>query len=468
MRDSTPAREVIMVASLAMFLLGFCDDIRPLGPTCKLVGQVLISAAVTCCGVGLELNSLPFAGGTLHLGSWGGILTVVWLVSLTNLINLIDGMDSLAGGICLMLTIVNATVAHHAGNFELLAYGMAGGLIGFLCFNFPPARVYLGDGGAYFLGFQIGLYSIVNSHNGKEFSALVAPLFVAALPAIDTVLTLTRRALRGLPLFRPDRKHLHHRLLAMGGSRLKLVLRVHALNFLFLLMGLAAFWSKGRWLPMLLGAAALLLLICAGSCGFSRRWFAVHRVVRSSLLMREQVRYALALARWLELESKRRSGPDEFWPDLVFAADKLGFTALRLTLKGHQRVWRSRPNIGGAAWRHFDGSTACYGRLEFGVPCCPLGDSDRTFACDHDSRCEERPGRCLADPRVFETISDLLAEAWSKAAARWHGQQIPPPLRPKGFRHKLARSNEFAHISSALKDGVHGFAFKLGRDERNE
>ncbi len=288
-RLSTPGRNGAVLASLAMFGLGFWDDVKPVGARGKLLGQVLISTAVCLCGIGIQQFKIPFTEHIIQLGQWGVILTVLWLVAMTNLINLIDGIDGLAGGICLMLMVLIAFVAHQSGNFELLAAGMAGALLGFLWFNFPPARIYLGDGGAYFLGFQIGLFSLINSHKGTVVAALVAPLFVLALPLLDTTLAILRRGLRGLPIFRPDRRHIHHHLIGMGLSRRKVVLWVYAITLVFLGMGLLAFWSRGHLVPVLLGLAALLLLFCAGKLNFSREWFAVGRVVGNSLGMRQEI-----------------------------------------------------------------------------------------------------------------------------------------------------------------------------------
>ncbi|HPC62552.1 MAG TPA: MraY family glycosyltransferase, partial [Verrucomicrobiota bacterium] len=214
-RAGTAGRNVVVLSSLAMFALGFWDDIRPLGARNKLIGQILIAAGVYVLGVSITQFKIPFSGEIIDLGPWGAVLTILWLVGLTNLINLIDGADGLAGGICLMLMLLIAFVGHQHGNFELLAAGMAGALLGFLWFNFPPARLYLGDGGAYFLGFQIGLFSLANSHKGTVIAALVAPLFVLALPIVDTGLAILRRGLRGLPVWRPDRQHIHHRLIQM-------------------------------------------------------------------------------------------------------------------------------------------------------------------------------------------------------------------------------------------------------------
>ena len=223
-RAKIPGRLVVLLSSLAMFALGFWDDLKPLGAKRKLLGQIAIALTVCAFGIGIQKFKIPFTSTILDLGGWGVFLTVLWLVGMTNLINLIDGVDGLAGGICLMLMGLLAYVGHDSGSFECLVSGMAGALLGFLWFNFPPARVYLGDSGAYFLGFQIGLFAIINSHKGTIFAALVAPLFVLALPILDTTLAILRRGLRGLPIFRADRRHLHHHLLQMGLSRRRVVL----------------------------------------------------------------------------------------------------------------------------------------------------------------------------------------------------------------------------------------------------
>ena len=206
-----------------MFALGFWDDLKPLGAKRKLLGQIAIALTVCAFGMGIQKFKIPFTSTILDLGGWGVLLTVLWLVGMTNLINLIDGVDGLAGGICLMLMGLLAYVGHDSGGFECLVSGMAGALIGFLWFNFPPARVYLGDSGAYFLGFQIGLFALINSHKGTVLAAMVAPLFVLALPILDTSLAILRRGLRGLPIFRADKRHLHHHLLHMGLSRRRVV-----------------------------------------------------------------------------------------------------------------------------------------------------------------------------------------------------------------------------------------------------
>jgi UDP-GlcNAc:undecaprenyl-phosphate GlcNAc-1-phosphate transferase len=338
-RAKTPGWLVVLLSSLAMFTLGFWDDLKPLGAKRKLLGQIAIALTVCAFGIGIQKFRVPFTPTIFDLGSWGVVLTVLWLVGMTNLINLIDGVDGVAGGICLMLMGLLAYVGHDNGSYECLVSGIAGALIGFLWFNFPPARIYLGDGGAYLLGFQIGLFSIINSHKGTVFAALVAPLFVLALPILDTTLAILRRGLRGLPIFRADRRHLHHHLLQMGLSRRKVVFYFYGVTLVFLAMGIAAYWSRGHLIPLLMGAGTLLLLLCAGKLRFSRSWFTVGRVVGESLDMRRETQYALTLTHWLELEGGRRHSAEELWSDLVFAVQRLGYTSAKLVLADGQRAW---------------------------------------------------------------------------------------------------------------------------------
>jgi UDP-GlcNAc:undecaprenyl-phosphate/decaprenyl-phosphate GlcNAc-1-phosphate transferase len=382
----------------------------------------LIAAAVCAFGIGIQRFKIPFSERIVDLGGWGVLLTILWLVGMTNLINLIDGVDGLAGGICLMLMALLAYVGHQSGSFELLVAGMAGALLGFLWFNFPPARIYLGDGGAYFLGFQIGLFAIVSSNKGTVFAALAAPLFVLALPIVDTALAILRRGLRGLPIFRPDRRHLHHHLLEMGLSRRKVVLYFYAVTLIFLVMGFVAFWSRGHWIPVLLGLATLLLLLCAGKLHFSRHWFAVGRVVGNSLEMRQEIHYALTLMHWLTLEGGRRDSAEELWSDLVLAAQRLSYCSVKMTLADGQRVWEQahgcQPTR--SVVQALQGGR--FGTLELMARFCVV-EADSPPGTPE---CERPFCPCVSDGRVFEIISELLAEGWVKAVSKLkEGDQTP-------------------------------------------
>jgi UDP-GlcNAc:undecaprenyl-phosphate GlcNAc-1-phosphate transferase len=431
-RLHTPARPVLLLGSLAMFALGFRDDFKPLGAKRKLLGQVLIALAVAAFGISIQHFKIPFTSTILDLGGWGVVLTVVWLVGMTNLINLIDGADGLAGGISLMLMILLTFVSYQSGNLELLAPGMAGALFAFLWFNFPPARVYLGDGGAYFLGFQIGLFSILNSHKGTVFAALAAPLFVLALPILDTSLAILRRGLRGLPIFRADRRHLHHHLLTMGMSRRRVVIFFYGLTAIFLTLGLVAYWSRGKLIPVLLGVGTLILLLCAARFRFSRGWFDVGRMVGTSLEMRQEIAYALSLTRWLTLEGGRCRSTEEIWSGLVFAAERLGYCSVKVTLADGKRVWE-RANVcsapgAGPGYAHPTRAIVQslhggrLGILELIAPACAASPNPLA----PPSQCQKSFCPCIGDDNVAEIVSELLAEGWVKAVTQLqHGDHTP-------------------------------------------
>ena len=403
---------VMVGGALAMFAVGFWDDLKPLGAKRKLLAQVLIAVAVHYLGLRIEVVSIPFHDGAVQLGNYSMAATVVWLVALTNLINLIDGLDGLAAGISLMLMSLMVYVGYTTESYPLLTCGVAGSLVGFLIFNFPPAKIHLGDGGAYFLGFLMGELTIASSHKGTLLAAMVAPLFVLALPILDVSLAILRRGLRGLPIFRADRSHLHHRLLEMGLSRRRAVLGMYIFTMGFLLLGLVAFRSRVQLLPILEGIAMLLVLLAMSRMKFSRRWFNLGEMLRHSLRMREDIALAMALSRWLALEGRRVASPEEFWTALRFAAERLGFCEVRLQLGAGERCWKKIGGAGADVHRvQFDFRGAGAGIIEFGAGKPPGGN------------CPTAPTAVgLADERTFEVISELLAESWHKASLHLYGQ----------------------------------------------
>jgi UDP-GlcNAc:undecaprenyl-phosphate GlcNAc-1-phosphate transferase len=409
---------VMILGCVAMFMVGFLDDLKPLGAKRKLLTQIGIAAGVAAMGLKVDTFSVPFAGVKLELGWWSYLVTVLWLVSLTNLINLVDGVDGLAGGICLMLMALLAYMGGVQCNLNLMAAGMVGALAGFLCFNFPPARIYMGDGGAYFLGFLIGVSTIISSQKGTVVAALIAPLFVLALPLLDTSLAILRRGVHGLPIFRPDRQHIHHRLLETGVSQRKVVLGIYAFTAVFLVMGFMVFWSKGLWIPNLAGLAVLILLLLAGQLNFTREWFAVGRVLGNSLQVRQEIQYALALTQWLTLEGARCPRLDSLWESLVFAARKLGFNYVRLTLEDGERIWQDTTERRAMPLRRADVLNGQYGALELGARI--LAETPATTPeGDAPSLAIETDEQGISDQRAFNIIADLLAEGWVKSARRW-------------------------------------------------
>jgi len=386
----------VIFCSLAMFLLGFWDDIHPLTARTKLLGQVLIAAAVWVLGTRIQWLPIPLTGRVVELGPWGFWITVVWLVGMTNLVNLVDGIDGLAGGISLFAVVLITLVGWHTGMTDLLTCGLAGALLGFLLFNFPPARIFLGDGGAYFVGFQIGLCSILNSRQGMNSAVILATLLVLAVPIGDALLAVLRRGLLGLPVLRPDRQHIHHLLLRRGLTPRRAVLRLYAVTLLMLGAGMLSLYPTE---PRGLLCKVIVMILAAlwlGRNGAGESWRSLGRFAGEALRMRRGTQYGLAIAHWLELAAARTGSWEEIWGDLVFAAGKLGFASVHLTFPGGERSWAT-PLATGAT---------CTGSFRFAG----------SFPCQLTLSAPAVDGR---QRREFELLGELLAEGWGKAIRRW-------------------------------------------------
>lgn len=392
----------IVLGCLAMFALGLADDFRPLGAKVKLIAQLATAVAIYFAGLQIEVLNNPLTGKPIALGIWSLPLTVFWIVALTNLINLIDGIDGLAGGISLMLMCLLAYtgLAHGGYSFATcMSVGMAAALVAFLCYNFPPASIYMGDGGAYFLGCFIALITISTSHKGTVAAGLIAPLVALALPIIDVSLAILRRGLSGLPIFRPDRKHIHHRLLQSGFSRRRAVLILYGVSLVCVATAFAIFWSQGKLVPILFGLACLLVLCGSPVISFARNFWQVRKLLGNSLQLRRESRYALAMMAWLEMEAERRDTLQELWTSYLFFTRKMGFFHVRLILsEGTDFVWRSSSP---------PASTGEWHRVR----------QEMSFA---NIRAIEFSASTSAMPaETFRHLSELAAEAWMKAAQCW-------------------------------------------------
>lgn len=207
----------IVWTALAMFFVGIWDDFRPLGAGRKLLVQILISIAACVEGIHLEAFGSPLQNITSHLGVWSWVITVLWLVALTNLFHRFDAINGLAGGVgfVVLSLLAYAGAAAGAGFSTLCAIGMAGALLGFLVYNLPPARIYMGGGGAGLIGFLIANFSIARPD--KETS--LAAILVLVLPLLGMCLTIWPGAPKVLPSGPSGPKLASRRLTALDVSR---------------------------------------------------------------------------------------------------------------------------------------------------------------------------------------------------------------------------------------------------------
>jgi UDP-GlcNAc:undecaprenyl-phosphate GlcNAc-1-phosphate transferase len=255
-----------------IFLAGLADDIWQLRPASKLLLQVAAASLAIMAGFQIHAVTLPFIG-VLELGAFSVLITMAWILLITNAINLIDGLDGLAGGIALIITATVASVALTMGRFGVVISGLAlaGALIGFLKYNFTPARIFMGDSGSQFLGYVIAVISIRGSQKGATIVAILVPLLVLGLPILDLTTAITRRVHRDLKksnginlrslvrsVGEADREHLHHKLLQLGMSTRKAVLSLYCIAALFALSGYLSLAANS--LPL----AVLILILTLG------------------------------------------------------------------------------------------------------------------------------------------------------------------------------------------------------------
>jgi UDP-GlcNAc:undecaprenyl-phosphate/decaprenyl-phosphate GlcNAc-1-phosphate transferase len=320
----------VLVGASLMYGLGLWDDVSRLGARRKLVGQIAIAALVNWLGLTIEKFSLP-GYGEIDLGAWSVPVTIFWLISIPNIVNLIDGLDGLAGGLGMFMALTLGTVGYLTEHYAVtwFAFTMAGALLGFLVFNFPPAKIYLGDGGAYLIGFVIAALSMSSSHKGSIAAVLLVTIIGLGLPILDTTFALMRRAVRGFPIFHADGEHFHHRLQEYGFSKPRILFGLYGVCVVLSLLGLMVFWNQGesRTVPIAIGAGVLFLLAMAAVRHFHRvrSWQDAHRTVRHVLGRRQAVQYALLQAKVLQLEIERCESADEFWEIFDATLRRVGF-----------------------------------------------------------------------------------------------------------------------------------------------
>ena len=225
---------------IGILILGitcFIDDSKNIPALLKLLAQVLAAIIVVMCGVKIDIIAIPLLEKNINLSNIVSyIFTIGWIVGITNAINLIDGLDGLSSGIslisCISLLIIFATNGSSILSIILIT-ALAGGIVGFLPFNFNPAKTFVGDVGSNFLGFSLAVISILGVAKTYTVLVLIAPLIVLGLPIFDTIFAIFRRIIKGKSLkavFKPDKGHLHHRLMAKGYTQKQAVLILYGLS----------------------------------------------------------------------------------------------------------------------------------------------------------------------------------------------------------------------------------------------
>lgn len=234
----------VVIGALMITLTGFLDDLYELSPKLKILG-IVAGAIIIWAFTDFKFDSfkIPFGGPLLAFGPFlTFFLTVLWIISITNAINLIDGLDGLVSGVSIISLVTMAIVSYFflpQTDFflTLTILVLIASIAGFFPYNYHPAIIYLGDTGALFIGFMIGVLSLQGLKNSTAV-AVVTPVIILGVPIMDTIVAIIRRSLSGKKFYEPDKMHLHHRLLSLGFTHRGAVLVVYGIAMLFSLISL--------------------------------------------------------------------------------------------------------------------------------------------------------------------------------------------------------------------------------------
>lgn len=250
----------LFLAGTIMMLTGFIDDLFEIKARYKLIGQVLAAFIIVFWGgISIEFINLPF-GGEIHFGIFSLPLTILWIVAITNAVNLIDGLDGLAAGVSTIALFTILGMAFIMSDPIVISISaiLIAATLGFLPYNFNPAKIFMGDTGALFLGFIIAVLSVMGFKN-VTFVSLIVPILILGVPISDTIFAIIRRAVTKQPIAMADKSHIHHQLMNLGFTHRQTVILIYAIAALFSLFSFI-FTMSTIWGSILLMGVLLLLV----------------------------------------------------------------------------------------------------------------------------------------------------------------------------------------------------------------
>lgn len=225
----------ILIGSFIIIITGLCDDIKPIKPLPKLIGQIAAACILVFYG-NIVLNNITVFGQDIEFGIFAYPITIMFVVACTNVINLIDGLDGLSGGISSIFYLSTIVICFFQERFTGLEFTLAlimlGSTLGFLFHNFNPARIFAGDSGAMFMGYVISVISLLGFKT-TVMTSIFAPLAILAVPILDTLFAIIRRLINHKHIYDADKEHLHHQLLKMNFSHKMTVIIIYIITALF-------------------------------------------------------------------------------------------------------------------------------------------------------------------------------------------------------------------------------------------
>ncbi|WP_019154276.1 MraY family glycosyltransferase [Robertmurraya massiliosenegalensis] len=293
----SPSHEYFLemsIGAVIIVLTGLLDDKFQIRPVLKLTGQLIPATILILSGLIIDRITLPFYGVVDLSGPISVIITLFWIVGITNAINLIDGLDGLASGVSTiaLISILTMAILDNQILVIFLAVTLIGSNLGFLFHNFHPAKIYMGDTGSLFLGYMIAVISILGLFKNVTLFSFIIPIIILAVPIFDTIFAIIRRVMNGKKIMMPDKKHFHHQLLAAGFSHRTTVIIIYGFSTFF--GGMAIIFSNAS-----IGYSLIIAIVI---------WFMLHIIAEFVGLVGKGKRPVIRLMRKLfgEVRSKKQ------------------------------------------------------------------------------------------------------------------------------------------------------------------
>jgi UDP-GlcNAc:undecaprenyl-phosphate GlcNAc-1-phosphate transferase len=346
--ESSTAMSGLLAASTLILLLGIYDDVRHCRPSVKILVQTV--AALVLCAVGIRIDLIrnPFTGELIRFGWLAWPLTVFWVLAITNAINLIDGMDGLGPGVGLFVagTMLLISIFFRVSLVGPVMAALVGAIIGFLIFNFHPAKIFMGDSGSLFVGFLLAAICIQGSIKRYTLVALLIPIVALALPIIDTLMAIVRRWSKGLPMSVPDKQHVHHRLMSLGFSQREAVFVLYGVSVILGCVALVVAVLESALSVAVAGGTIVAIIVGVHVLG-GREFSAIGTRILQALRRRHRRRSA-----WIEVyntaaKMESASSVEEMWHDIGELFTELDVDSVHVSLSeapgGRRELEWTRP-----------------------------------------------------------------------------------------------------------------------------
>ncbi|MCI0627034.1 MAG: undecaprenyl/decaprenyl-phosphate alpha-N-acetylglucosaminyl 1-phosphate transferase [Acidobacteria bacterium] len=424
-----PVLVAVLLPAMLVTLVGGFDDLKGATAWQKLMVEVMAAGIVWC--EGFRITTLPILGYEIHSPALSFLLTALWIVAVTNSFNLIDGLDGLAAGIAFFVTLSVFIVSLLQENHFvcIIAITLAGALLGFLKYNFAPAKIFLGDAGSLFLGFLLASLAIYTSQKSSTLLAIIVPFIAFGLPLLDTSLTVARRFLSRRSIFIPDRDHIHHRMLQRTLTIKGAVLSLYALAALFSLGSLLIISSTGNLVALVAVLAGVLAWFFSNQLQYEEL-SELNKYVTCAMHSQRRILANQILIRKASKQLDEGLVLEESWQILIQTLQALDFDSGACDLSG----WRTGSAPVLRPWCRELNENNCW-RISI-----PLYAAEKALG-------EIRLGRRLKNDHLFfqfSSLLDMLIPAFQKQLQRRYEDQ------PVSFEYEYGLTKEPALRANLL------------------